>query len=48
MEHYPVHSTKFAAKTINFLCQLFEEGHWKPWDNLNLEHNLTNKTYFQW
>ena len=39
--------TKFAAKSINFLSQLFEGGSLKPWNDLNIEYNLTNKTYFQ-
>ena len=39
---------KITAKNISILSQLFEEGNLKPWDNLKLEYNLTNKTYFQW
>ena len=39
---------KINAKNISILSQLFEEGNLKPWDNLKLEYNLTNKTYFQW
>ena len=41
-----VYSTKFAATNINFLSQLFEEGNLKPQDDLKLEYNLTNETYF--
>ena len=36
--------TKFAAKNVNFLSQLFEERNLKPGDDLQLEHNLTNET----
>ena len=36
-----------AIKNINFLTQLFEEGNLKPGDDLKLESNLTNETYFQ-
>ena len=43
-----VYLIKFAAKNINFLTQLFEEGNLKPWGDLKLEYNLTNETYFQW
>ena len=39
---------KITTKNISILSQFFEEGNLKPWDNLKLEHNLTNKTYFQW
>ena len=39
---------KFAAKNIDFLYQLFEEGSLKPCDDLKIEYNLTNETYFQW
>ena len=44
----PLHLKNFAAKNINFLTQLFEEGNLKPGDDLKLESNLTNETYFQW
>ena len=37
--------TKFAAKSINFLSQLFEEGNLELWDDLKLEYNLANETY---
>ena len=39
--------TKFAAKSINFLSQLFEEGNLELWDDLKLEYNLANETYIQ-
>ena len=38
---------KFAAKNV-ILCQLFEEGSLKLWDELKFKYNLTNETYFQW
>ena len=38
--------TKFAARNINFLSQLFEEGNLKPWDHLKLEYNLINENLF--
>ena len=38
--------TKFAARNINFLSQLFEEGNFKPWDHLKLEYNLINENLF--
>ena len=47
IEDNPAYLTKFAAKNT-FLCQLFEEGNWKPLDKLKLEYNLTKETYFQW
>ena len=31
-----VYLIKFAAKNINFLTQLFEEGNFKPWEGLKL------------
>ena len=40
--------TKFAAKNIYFLSQLFEEGNLKPIDEIKVKYNLTNETYFQW
>ena len=40
--------TKFAAKRTDFLSQLFERGSLKPWNDLKIEYNLTNKTYSQW
>ena len=40
--------TKHAAKNIDFLSQLFERGSLKPWNDLKIEYNLTNETYFQW
>ena len=40
--------TKFAAKNIDFLAQLFEGGSLKSWNNLKIEYSLTNETYFQW
>ena len=40
--------TKFAAKNINVLSQLLEEGNLKPWDDLKLECNVTSETCFQW
>ena len=40
--------TKFSAKNMNTLSQLFEEVNFKPWYDLKLECSLTNKTYFQW
>ena len=43
-----VYLAKFAAKVINFLTQLFEEGNLKPWDDLKFEYSLTNETYLQW
>ena len=39
--------TKFAAKNV-ILCQLFEEGSLKLWDELKFKYNLTNETYFRW
>ena len=43
-----VYVTKFAAKNINVLSQLLEEGNLKPWDDLKLECNVTSETCFQW
>ena len=40
--------TRSAAKNINFLSQLFDEGNLKHWRDLKLKYNLTNGTYFQW
>ena len=40
--------TNFAAKNINFLSELFEAGNLRLWDDLKLQHNFTNETYFQW
>ena len=40
--------TKFAAKKINILSQLFEVGNFKLGDDFKLEYNLTNGTSFQW
>ena len=40
--------TKLAAKNIDFLSQLFEGGSLKSWNDLKIEYNLTNETYFQW
>ena len=40
--------TKFAAKNIDFSSQLFEGRSLKSWNNLKIEYNLTNETYFQW
>ena len=40
--------TKFAARNINFLSQLFEEGNLKPWNHCKLEYNLINETCFGW
>ena len=48
VEDNPAYLTKFAAKNINFLSQLFKEGKLKPWNDLNREYSLTNETYFQW
>ena len=48
IEDKPVWLTKFAAKNIDFLTQLFDEGSLKPWDDLKIEYNLTNQTDFQW
>ena len=39
--------TKFAAKNIDFLSQLFEGSSLKSWKDLKIEYNLTNETYFQ-
>ena len=41
-------SVQFSAKNSNFLSQLFEGDSLKPWNNLKIEYNLTNETYFQW
>ena len=38
MEDNPVYLKKFAAKNINFLSQLLEEGNLTPWDDLKLEY----------
>ena len=40
--------TKFATKNVDFLSHLFEEGSLKSWNNLKIEYNLTNESYFQW
>ena len=40
--------TKFAAKNIDFLSQLFKGGSWKSWSDQKIEYNLINETYFQW
>ena len=48
IEDKPVCLTKFAAKNIDFLSHLFEEGSLKSWNNLKIEYNLTNESYFQW
>ena len=48
IEDNHVYLRKITAKNISILSQLFEEGNLKPWDNLKLEHNLTNNTYSQW
>ena len=40
--------TKLAAKNIDFSSQLFEGGSLKFWNDLKIECNLTNETYFQW
>ena len=40
--------TKFAAKNIDFLSQLFKGGSWKSWNDQKIEYNLINETYFQW
>ena len=39
---------KLAAKNIDFLSQLFKGGSLKSWNDLKIEYNLTNETYFQW
>ena len=46
-EDNPLCLIKFAGKKINFLSQHFEEGSLKPWNDLKIEYNLANKTYFQ-
>ena len=46
-EDNPLCLIKFAGKKINFLSQRFEEGSLKPWNDLKIEYNLANKTYFQ-
>ena len=48
IEDNPVCLTKFAAKNIDFSSQLFEGRSLKSWNNLKIEYNLTNETYFQW
>ena len=48
IEDNPVCLTKLAAKNIDFLSQLFEGGSLKSWNDLKIEYNLTNETYFQW
>ena len=48
MEDNPVYLTRFAAKNINVLSQIFEEGNLKPWDDLKLEYTLTTDAYFLW
>ena len=40
--------TKLPAKNINSLSQLFEGDSLKSWNDLRIEYNLTNETYFQW
>ena len=45
-EGNPVCLTNFAARNIDLLSQLFGEGSLKPWDDLKIKYNLTNKTYF--
>ena len=37
IEDNPVCLTKFAAKNIDFLSQLFEEASLKPWNDLKIE-----------
>ena len=44
----PLCLTKFAAKNIDFLSQLFEGASLKSWNEYKIEYNLTNETYFQW
>ena len=44
----PVYLTKLAAKHIDFLSQLFEGGSLKFWNDLKIEYNLRNETYFHW
>ena len=39
---------KLAAKHIDFLSQIFEGRSLKSWNDLKIEYNLTNETYFQW
>ena len=48
IEENPVCLTKLAAKSIDFLSQLFKGGSLKSWNDLKIEYNLTNETYFQW
>ena len=48
IEDNPVCLTKFAAKNIYFLSQLFEGVRLKSWNDLKIEYNLTNETHFQW
>ena len=47
IEDNPVCLTNVAAKNIDFLSELFEEGSLKPWDDIKIEFNLTNETYFR-
>ena len=47
-EDNPLCLTKFAAKNIDFLSQLFDGASLKSWNDLKIEYNLTNETYFQW
>ena len=48
IEDNPVCLTKLTAKNIDFLSQLFDRGSLESWNNLKIEYNLTNETYFQW
>ena len=45
-EDNPVCLTKFVAKSIAFLSQLFEGGGLKSWNDLKIQYNVTNETYF--
>lgn len=38
MKDNPVYLAKYAAKNINFLCQLFEEGKLKLWYDPKLQY----------
>ena len=48
IEDNPVCLTKFAAKNTYFLSQIFEGAGLKSLNDVKIEYNLTNVTYFQW
>ena len=46
IEDNPVCLGKLAAKNIDFLSKNFEGGSLKSWNDLKIEYNSTNETYF--